>query len=128
MGFHDAAEDHGGMLRLKDIEHNFGKNVARMVEGPSDSLTDDPGNKQSWQTPRNRISSVSATLGRGPSMEQTRFSPLPKTHGIRRNTRGWVSNLGSGDNPGGHSSHKELFDQSDLLDEHGYAAYGFDVG
>ena len=29
---------------------------------------------------RNRISSVSATLGRGPSMEQTRFSPLPKTH------------------------------------------------
>ena len=50
MGYHDAAEDHGGMLRLKDIEHNFGKNVARMVEGLSDSLTDDPGNKQSWQT------------------------------------------------------------------------------
>ena len=49
MGYHDAAEDHGGMLRLKDIEHNFGKNVARMVEGLSDSLTDDPGNKQSWQ-------------------------------------------------------------------------------
>jgi hypothetical protein len=50
MGYHDAAEDHGGMLRLKDIEHNFGKNVARMVEGLSDSLTDDPGNKQPWQT------------------------------------------------------------------------------
>jgi hypothetical protein len=50
MGYHDAAEDHGGMLRLKDIEHNFGKNVARMVEGLSDSLTEDPGNKQSWQT------------------------------------------------------------------------------
>jgi hypothetical protein len=31
---------------------------------------------------RNRISSVSATLGRGPSMEQTRFSPLPKTHAV----------------------------------------------
>ena len=46
MGYHDAAEDHGGMLRLKDIEPNFGKNVARMVEGLSDSLTDDPGNKQ----------------------------------------------------------------------------------
>ena len=45
---HDAAEDHGGVLRLKDIEYNFGSNVARMVEGLSDSLTEDPGNKQSW--------------------------------------------------------------------------------
>jgi putative chromate ion transporter len=33
---------------------------------------------------RNRISSVSATLGRGPSMEQTRFSPLPKTHRMQQ--------------------------------------------
>jgi (p)ppGpp synthase/HD superfamily hydrolase len=45
---HDAAEDQGGELRLKDIEHNFGSNVARMVEGLSDSLTADPHNKQSW--------------------------------------------------------------------------------
>jgi (p)ppGpp synthase/HD superfamily hydrolase len=45
---HDAAEDHGGVPRLKDIEYNFGSNVARMVEGLSDSLTEDPGNKQSW--------------------------------------------------------------------------------
>jgi (p)ppGpp synthase/HD superfamily hydrolase len=45
---HDAAEDHGGVPRLKDIEYNFGPNVARMVEGLSDSLTEDPGNKQSW--------------------------------------------------------------------------------
>ncbi len=45
---HDAAEDHGGKLRLRDIEHNFGSNVARMVEGLSDSLTEDPTNKQSW--------------------------------------------------------------------------------
>jgi len=45
---HDAAEDHGGLLRLKDIEHNFDANVARMVEGLSDSLSEDPGNKQSW--------------------------------------------------------------------------------
>jgi (p)ppGpp synthase/HD superfamily hydrolase len=35
-------------LRLKDIEHNFGANVARMVGGLSDSLAEDPGNKQSW--------------------------------------------------------------------------------
>ncbi len=46
---HDAAEDHGGLLRLKDIEHNFGLNVAHMVEGLSDSLTEDPARKQSWQ-------------------------------------------------------------------------------
>src|ERR1017187_8150205 len=46
---HDAAEDHGGLPRPKDIEHNFGSNVARMVEGLSDSLTEDPHNKQSWE-------------------------------------------------------------------------------
>ena len=45
---HDAAEDHGGELRLQDIEHNFGSNVARMVEGLSDSLTADSNDKQSW--------------------------------------------------------------------------------
>ncbi|HTF61521.1 MAG TPA: hypothetical protein VK638_02295 [Edaphobacter sp.] len=50
MGYHDAAQNHGGMLRLKDIEHNLGKNVARMVWRGSLSLTDDPGNKQPWQT------------------------------------------------------------------------------
>ena len=46
---HDAAEDHGGLVRLKDIEHNFGSNVARMVEGLSDSLAEDSGKKESWQ-------------------------------------------------------------------------------
>ena len=45
---HDAAEDHGGLPRLRDIEHNFGSNVARMVAGLSDSLTEDPSKKQSW--------------------------------------------------------------------------------
>lgn len=46
---HDAVEDHGGSLRLRDIEHNFGSNVARMVEGLSDSLAEDSSSKQSWQ-------------------------------------------------------------------------------
>jgi (p)ppGpp synthase/HD superfamily hydrolase len=45
---HDAAEDHGGLARLKDIEHNFGLKVARMVEGLSDSLAEDADNKQPW--------------------------------------------------------------------------------
>jgi hypothetical protein len=80
MGYHDAAEDHGGMLRLKDIEHNFGKNVARMVEGLSNSLTDDPGNKQSWQTRKESYIERLRDSRPRASMEQTRFSPLPKTH------------------------------------------------
>lgn len=45
---HDAVEDHGGELRLKDIEHNFGANVARMVAGLSDSFSDDATKKDSW--------------------------------------------------------------------------------
>jgi len=45
---HDAAEDHGGVPRLKDIEQSFGSNVARMVDGLSDSLAEDPNTKQSW--------------------------------------------------------------------------------
>jgi len=45
---HDAAEDHGGQLRLDDIAHNFGENVARMVEGLSDSLAEDSSNKAPW--------------------------------------------------------------------------------
>jgi len=45
---HDAAEDHGGQLRLEDIEHNFGAEVARMVEGLSDSLAEDAAEKAPW--------------------------------------------------------------------------------
>jgi (p)ppGpp synthase/HD superfamily hydrolase len=46
---HDAAEDHGGETRLRDIEYNFGANVARMVEGLSDTLAEDSGNKEPWE-------------------------------------------------------------------------------
>ena len=45
---HDAVEDQGGLQRLKDVERNFGPDVARMVEGLSDSLTDNPSAKQPW--------------------------------------------------------------------------------
>ena len=37
---HDAAEDHGGLDRLHDIERHFGAEVAGIVEGCSDSLVD----------------------------------------------------------------------------------------
>jgi GTP pyrophosphokinase len=46
---HDAAEDHGGATRLKDIEFNFGSNVARMVEGLSDTLAEDSSKKEKWE-------------------------------------------------------------------------------
>jgi (p)ppGpp synthase/HD superfamily hydrolase len=46
---HDAAEDHGGQLRLNDIAHNFGEEVAEMVKGLSDSLAEDSSKKAPWQ-------------------------------------------------------------------------------
>jgi (p)ppGpp synthase/HD superfamily hydrolase len=46
---HDAVEDHGGMPRLEDIKSNFGPEVARMVEGLSDSFAEDPNQKESWE-------------------------------------------------------------------------------
>jgi (p)ppGpp synthase/HD superfamily hydrolase len=35
---HDAVEDGGGPKRLRDIERKFGKNVARIVEGCTDTF------------------------------------------------------------------------------------------
>jgi (p)ppGpp synthase/HD superfamily hydrolase len=46
---HDTVEDHGGTLREKDIEANFGPNVARMVHGLSDSFSADSDDKESWE-------------------------------------------------------------------------------
>lgn len=46
---HDAVEDHGGAPRLRDIEHNFGSEVARLVEGLTDSLAEDPHDKSPWE-------------------------------------------------------------------------------
>ena len=46
---HDAVEDYGGLPRLANIRANFGAEVARMVEGLSDSFSVDAGDKQSWR-------------------------------------------------------------------------------
>jgi (p)ppGpp synthase/HD superfamily hydrolase len=46
---HDAVEDHGGAARLEHIRQNFGGNVARMVEGLSDTLVEDPNDKEPWE-------------------------------------------------------------------------------
>jgi (p)ppGpp synthase/HD superfamily hydrolase len=47
---HDAVEDEGGWTRLRDIETNFGANVARMVAGCSDSFVDREQEKPSWES------------------------------------------------------------------------------
>jgi (p)ppGpp synthase/HD superfamily hydrolase len=46
---HDAVEDAGGMPRLRDVEANFGPEVARIVEGCSDSFEVDSDKKQQWE-------------------------------------------------------------------------------
>jgi len=46
---HDAVEDEGGRSRLHDIEANFGKDVAGIVEGCSDSFEEDSSKKQVWE-------------------------------------------------------------------------------
>lgn len=45
---HDAVEDHGGERRLHDIRESFGADVARMVEGLSDTLAEHADNKEPW--------------------------------------------------------------------------------
>jgi (p)ppGpp synthase/HD superfamily hydrolase len=46
---HDAVEDEGGLPRLRNIEANFGKEVARIVEGCTDSFVEYPDRKQEWE-------------------------------------------------------------------------------
>lgn len=46
---HDTVEDHGGKPRLEDVEKEFGPNVARMVEGLSDTLAADHDQKEGWE-------------------------------------------------------------------------------
>jgi (p)ppGpp synthase/HD superfamily hydrolase len=47
---HDAVEDEGGMPRLQDVEANFGKDVAAIVEGCSDTLQEDSSRKEPWES------------------------------------------------------------------------------
>jgi len=45
---HDAAEDHGGKAMLNAIEQMFGKRVARIVDGCTDSYGDEGKSKPKW--------------------------------------------------------------------------------
>ena len=46
---HDAVEDAGGMPRLHDIEAKFGKEVADIVKGCTDSFEADSNRKGRWE-------------------------------------------------------------------------------
>src|SRR5262249_20310194 len=46
---HDAVEDEGGLPRLREIEGKFGAEVAKIVEGCSDSCEEGPNKKQEWE-------------------------------------------------------------------------------
>ena len=50
---HDTVEDHGGKRTLDDVEEKFGANVARMVEGLSDTLAEDHDKKEGWEVRKN---------------------------------------------------------------------------
>ncbi len=67
---HDAVEDAGGLPRLQDIEANFGKGVADIVEGCTDSFELDTDKKPEWGV---RKASYVARLWSEP--ESTPFSP-----------------------------------------------------
>lgn len=46
---HDGPEDQGGQKVLDEIRERFGDRVARIVEGCTDSLADDPEHKEPWR-------------------------------------------------------------------------------
>ena len=50
---HDAVEDEGGMPRLRDIQTKFGPEVAKMVEGCTDSFEEDASKKKAWEERKN---------------------------------------------------------------------------
>ena len=46
---HDGPEDQGGQPTLDEIRSRFGDRVAHIVEGCTDSFTEDPENKAPWK-------------------------------------------------------------------------------
>jgi (p)ppGpp synthase/HD superfamily hydrolase len=76
---HDAAEDQGALPRLQDIEAKFGKEVANIVEGCSDSLEADSSKKLEWEI---RKKSYIARLRNEPE-ETLLVSAADKLHNAR---------------------------------------------
>jgi GTP pyrophosphokinase len=76
---HDAVEDEGGFPRLRDIEANFGKEVAKIVEGCTDSFEVDSSRKLEWEV---RKKSYIGRL-RKESEETLLFSAADKLYNAR---------------------------------------------
>jgi (p)ppGpp synthase/HD superfamily hydrolase len=73
---HDAVEDCGGAKRLRDIERKFGKDVAKIVEGCTDT---DQTPKPPW---RNRKKAYVAHVRHAP-MSTKLVSASDKLHNVR---------------------------------------------
>jgi (p)ppGpp synthase/HD superfamily hydrolase len=76
---HDAVEDAGGRPRLDDIRARFGERVARIVEGCSDSLAEEPTKKAPW---RERKRGYLARVPEKPA-EVKLVSAADKLHNVR---------------------------------------------
>ena len=46
---HDVAEDQGGEARLEDVRRRFGSRIANIVKACSDSLVEDPAQKEEYE-------------------------------------------------------------------------------
>jgi hypothetical protein len=49
---HNSAEGHGRKQRLDDLEHSFGKDWARILDGLSNSPVQDANQKAPWRERR----------------------------------------------------------------------------
>ena len=80
---HDAAEDHGGLARLADIEARFGGRVARIVEHLSDNIIDGREDTLPW---RERKEAYLKALKTHPE-ESVLVSLADKVHNARATLR-----------------------------------------
>jgi (p)ppGpp synthase/HD superfamily hydrolase len=77
---HDAAEDHGGVARLEDIERRFGSRVREIVAACSDALPAEGEEKGPW---RERKERYLAHLESADDVGALRVSAADKLHNAR---------------------------------------------
>ena len=76
---HDVVEDHGGHPRLREVEAKFGKNVARMVEGLTDSFADAKAEKERWEDRKKRYLARLVTLRLFPQIDIPLLTEILRT-------------------------------------------------
>ena len=81
---HDVVEDHGGETRLREVEKEFGANVARIVESLSDTLAEDHNKKEGWRSARSSTSS-------GYAMNRKTCSSSPALTSCTTPKRSWTT-------------------------------------